>query len=94
LELVVEDVGVVDDGAVEESVELFGVDAVGALHFAVEAGRAGFDVAVSDALVEHVVVERRAEFGSVVGLDDLDLEGQAFQDVVDELVAVRWLRRG
>ena len=30
LELVVEDLGVVDDDAVEEAVELFGIDAVGA----------------------------------------------------------------
>ena len=57
-ELVVEDVGVVDDGAVEEPVELFGVDAVGALNLAVETGGAGFDVAVSDTFVEQVVVER------------------------------------
>ena len=41
LELVVEDVGVVDDGAVEESVELFGVDAMGSLHFAVQPGVRG-----------------------------------------------------
>jgi hypothetical protein len=31
---VVEELGVVDDEAVEQSVELFGVDAVGSLHFA------------------------------------------------------------
>jgi hypothetical protein len=38
LELVVEQVGVVDDDAVEEPVELLGVDTVGAFHFAVEPG--------------------------------------------------------
>ena len=50
--------GVVDDDAVEKSVELFVVDAVGALHFAIQAGRAGFDVDVTDAFVQDVVVER------------------------------------
>ena len=57
LELVVEELGVVDDDPVEHPVELFGVDAVGSLHFAVESGGPGFDVDVSDAPVEDVVVE-------------------------------------
>ena len=65
LQLAVEHLGVVDEGAVGEPVELFGVDAVGALNLAVEAGGAGFDVAVADALVERVVVERGAELGAV-----------------------------
>jgi hypothetical protein len=39
-ELVVEDLGVVDDHAVEQAVELLGVDAVGALDLAVEPRRA------------------------------------------------------
>jgi len=56
-EFVVEDFGVVDEGAVEEAVELFGVDAVGALHFAVQARGAGLDVDVPDALVQDVEVE-------------------------------------
>jgi hypothetical protein len=34
-ELVVEDFGVVDDQAVEQCIELFGVDAVGPLHLCV-----------------------------------------------------------
>jgi hypothetical protein len=38
LELVVEDLGVVDHGSVEEPVELLGIDAVRTLHFAVEPG--------------------------------------------------------
>ena len=57
LELVVEELGVVDDDAVEEPVELLGVDAVGAFDFAVEPRGAGFDVDVADALVEDVPVE-------------------------------------
>jgi hypothetical protein len=40
------------------AVELLGVDAVGAFHLAVQPGGAGFDVAVGDALVEQVPVER------------------------------------
>jgi hypothetical protein len=32
-----------------------------------------------------VVVERRAELGPAVGLDDLDGEGETLQHVVDEL---------
>jgi hypothetical protein len=38
LELVVEDLGVVDHGSVEEPVELLGIDAVRTLHLAVEPG--------------------------------------------------------
>ena len=41
LELVVEDLGVVDDGAVEEPVELLGVDAVGSFDLAVQPGVRG-----------------------------------------------------
>jgi hypothetical protein len=81
----VEDVDVVDDDAVEQSVELFGVDAVAALYLAVEAWSAGLDVDVLDALVEHMPVEHRREFGAVVGLDGLDREGQLGEHVVEEL---------
>jgi hypothetical protein len=52
LQLVGEQVGVVDDLAGEEPVELFGVDPVGSLHLAVEAWCAGFDTDVVDAEVE------------------------------------------
>ena len=62
LEFVVEDLGVVDDHAVEEAVELFGVDAVGALDLAIQSRGAGFDLDVVDAQVEEVEVERGAEF--------------------------------
>jgi DDE superfamily endonuclease len=57
LELVVEDLGVVDHGAVQHAVELLGVDAVGALHLAVEPGRSWIDVDVAGALVQHMPVE-------------------------------------
>ena len=52
LQLVGEQAGVVDDLALEESVELFGVDPVGSFHFAVQPGGAGFDADVVDAFVE------------------------------------------
>jgi hypothetical protein len=41
LQLGVENLGVVDDHAVEEAVELFGVDAVGAFYFPVQPGGTG-----------------------------------------------------
>jgi hypothetical protein len=41
----------VRDEAVEQGVELFGVDAVESLHFAVQARGSGFDVAVGDPFV-------------------------------------------
>jgi hypothetical protein len=47
--------------AFEESVELFGVDALGSFHLAVEPWRAGLDADVVDAGVEQVPVERGAE---------------------------------
>ena len=50
LELVVEDLGVVDHHAVQEAVELLGVDAVGALDLAIEPRRPRLDVDVADAL--------------------------------------------
>jgi hypothetical protein len=42
------------------------------------------DVGVADAAVEDVPVEGGLEFCAVVGLDDLDWEGQLLEDVVDE----------
>jgi len=71
LQLVGEHVGVVDDLALEESVELLGVDAVGSLHFSVEPRCAGFDADVVDAGIEQVPVERCAKFGSVEFLSDV-----------------------
>jgi hypothetical protein len=57
-ELVVEQLGVVDHDAVQEAVELLGVDPVAALDLAVEPGRGGLDVAMPDALAGQVPVER------------------------------------
>ena len=84
LELVGEEPGVVDDLALEEAVELLGVDAVGSFHFAVQPWCAGPDFDVINALVQQVVVEGGAELRSVVSLDSLHLEGQLGQGVVEE----------
>ena len=75
LELVVEDLGVVDHHALEEPVELLGVDAMGALDLAVEPRGAGLDVDMAGASVQHVPVEACAELGAVVGLDDSTRNG-------------------
>ena len=84
LQLVVEEVGVVDDEAVEHPVELSFVDGVGSLHLVVEPGRGRFDVDLADAAVEHVIVELGAELSSVVGLDDPHSEGEPGQQVVED----------
>jgi hypothetical protein len=76
LEFLVEQARVVLDDTVDESVELFGVDAVRALHFSVEPGGGRPDIDVADALVKDVPMEAGLEFRSVVGLDLLDLERQ------------------
>ena len=52
LQLVGEDVGVVDDLALEEPVELLGVDPVGSFYLAVQPWGPGFDLDVVDAEVE------------------------------------------
>jgi hypothetical protein len=62
LQLLGEEVGVVDDLALEESVELLRVDAVGSLHFAVQPGCPRFDLDVVDAFVEQVPVDRNGSF--------------------------------
>ena len=85
LELDVEEGGVVDDDAVEESVELFVVNAVGALDLAIESWRCRLDVHVLDAAVEDVPVEGSLELCPVVRLDRHHSKGQALQRVVDEL---------
>ena len=85
LELAGEQVGVVDDLAFQEAVELLGVDPVGSLRLAVQPWGAGLDGDVADALVQQVPVERRAELLAVISLDTLHGEGQPGQDVADDL---------
>lgn len=48
-------------------------------------GCSGFDVHVADPPIEDVPVEGTLELGSVVGLDDLDLERELLEHLVDEL---------
>jgi hypothetical protein len=62
LQLLGEQVGVVDDVALEEPVELFGVDSVGSFHFAVQPWGSEFDADVVDAEIKQVPVELGAEF--------------------------------
>ena len=85
LESLGEQVRIVDDFTFEQSVELVGIDAMRALDFAVQARGSRSDLDVSDAYVDQVPVERRAEFLTVVRLDLLDLERQFREDVIDEL---------
>jgi hypothetical protein len=80
-ELVVEDLGVVDDHAVQQAVELLGIDAVGPLDLAVQPRRPRLDVDMAGAFVQDVPVEAGAELDPVVGLDDLDPERQPLQQV-------------
>jgi hypothetical protein len=57
LELLVEDFRIVDHDAVQQSIELLRIDPMGALDLAVEPGSHRLDVAMSDALVEHMPVK-------------------------------------
>jgi hypothetical protein len=81
----VQQVDVVNDYAIEQTVELFGVDAMRTFHFAVESGCGRFDADVINPLVQGMPIETSLEFRTVIGLDDPDLEGQPSQDVVHEL---------
>src|SRR5437867_8327597 len=72
LERVVEQLGVVDDHALELAVELLGLDPVGPLHLSVEPRGGRLDVDVADPAVQHVVVELGSELTAVVHLDHLD----------------------
>lgn len=63
--------GVVEDLALEEAVELLGVDAVRSLHLAVEARCSPPDSGVADALVDQIPVERGSELLAVEFLRDV-----------------------
>ena len=84
-QLVVEHLGIVDHHPLQQPVELLGVDAMRALHLAVEPRGAGLDVDMAGASVQDMPVEAGAELDTVFGLEDLDSERQAFQHVVGEL---------
>ena len=84
-ELVVEQLRVIDDDAIQQPAELLAVDPVGSLHLPVQPRRGGLDVAVPDPQVLDMPVERRLKLGTVVRLDCLHLEGQPGDDVAGEL---------
>ena len=90
LELVVEQLGVVDDDAFELAVELLAVDAVGSLDLAVQLRRGGLDVDVPDAAVGQVPVESGLELRTVVRLDLLDPERQLAGRKSANWMAVFW----
>jgi hypothetical protein len=71
LQFLGEQAAVVDDLALEEPIELLGVDPVGSFYLAVEAWGTGSDADVVDAEVEEVKVERGAEFRPVEFLSDV-----------------------
>lgn len=85
LEAFGKEVRIVDDFTFEQAVELVGIDAMRALHFAVQTWSSGTDLDVPDAHVEQVPVERQTEFLAVVRLDLLDLERQLRQNMITEL---------
>jgi hypothetical protein len=90
LELVVEQLGVVDDDALELPVELLAVDPVGSLDLAVQLRRGGLDVDVPDAAVGQVPVESGLELRTVVRLDLLDPERQLAGRKSANWIAVFW----
>jgi hypothetical protein len=72
-QLVVEDLGVVDHHPVQQLVELLGVNAVRALHLAIQLRRPRLDVVMADALVQDVIVEQGLELGAVEFLTGVKL---------------------
>src|ERR1700682_3618097 len=85
LELDVENLRIVDDLAGEHPVELFIVDAMRPLHFAVESRSRWPNVDVPKPAVQEMPVKCGLELGSVVGLNLLDPKRQLLDDVVGEL---------
>ena len=64
LELVVEHLGVVDDHAVQQPVELLGVNAMRALHLAIQPRGAGLDVDMAGASVQDMLPSARSGLSS------------------------------
>ena len=69
---------------VEELVELLVVDPMGSLDLAIQVWGPRPDVDVADVTLFEMPVKVGLEFGAIVGLHDVDAEGQAAEDVVDE----------
>jgi hypothetical protein len=85
LQLVVEEACVVGQATVQKAVELFSVDSVASLHFPVQSRGRRLDVDVANASIEYMPVELALKLGSVIRLDDLNLEAKALEQVVEEL---------
>jgi hypothetical protein len=85
LELVVEQLGVVDDDALELAVELLSVDPVAALNLPVQSRGGGLDVDVPDARSARCQWNDVWNSDPVVGLDHLDPQRELVQQVVGEL---------
>jgi len=84
-QLLVEQVNVVGYPAlVEELVELLVVSAMRALNFAIEVRSPRADVDMANVQRLDVPMELRLKLRPVVGLNDVDAEGQPTQDLVDE----------
>lgn len=79
------DLGVVDNDATQEPVELLGIDPMAALDLAVEPWGGRPDVDVPDPAVEQMPVEGRLELRTIVGLDHFHFEWKPLEDLVDEL---------
>src|SRR5262245_36518393 len=85
-ELRVEEVNVVGDAvAIQELVELLVVDTMGSFDLAVQVWGPRTDVHMPNVEFLEMPVEMGLEFGTVIGLDDVDAERQAAEDVIDEL---------
>jgi hypothetical protein len=85
LELLVEEVNVVRDPiTVEELVKLLIIDAMGSFDLAVQMRCPRPDIHVVDVAFFEMPVEVGLEFGAIVGLNDVDAEGQPPEDVIDE----------
>ena len=84
-QLPVEEVNVVGDAVtVEELVELLIVDPMRSFDFAIQVWGPRPDVHVPDVACFEMPVEVGLEFGAIVGLNDMDAEGQSPEDVIDE----------
>ena len=85
-ELRVEEMNVVGNPvAIKELVELLVVDAMGSFDLAVEMWGPWPDVHVADVEFLEMPVEVGLKLGAIVRLDHLDAEGQAAEDIIDEL---------
>ena len=83
-QFLVEEVNVVRNPiTIEELVELLIVDAMGSFDLPIQMWRPRPDVHMADVELLEMPVKVRLEFGAIIGLDDVDAEGQAPEHVID-----------